>query len=117
MKMMCGRLAVPALLLCGGASAQWLNYTDPAIPRLKDGKPNLSAAVPKAADGKPDLTGVWAHEITPVAEFKRIFGASYEAESKAALIGMELEAVHKYGYNVLLDVKAGESPMRPEAEA
>jgi hypothetical protein len=30
---------------------------------------------------------------------------------------MELEAVHKYGYNVLLDVKAGESPMRPEAEA
>jgi hypothetical protein len=30
---------------------------------------------------------------------------------------MELEAVHKYGYTVLLDFKPGESPLRPEAEA
>jgi hypothetical protein len=56
------------------------------------------------------------HERTPIAEFKRIFGAAYEAESRAALIGMELEAV-QYGYNVLLDVKPGESPLRPEGEA
>ena len=84
---------------------------------MKDGKPNLSAPAPRTANGKPDLTGVWAHELTPVAEFKRIFGAAYEAESAAALIGMELEAVHKYGYNVLLDFKPGESPLRPEAEA
>ncbi len=111
------RLLVPALLLSTGASAQWLNYPDPAIPRLKDGKPNLSAKAPRAADGKPDLTGVWAHELTAIAEFKRIFGAAYEAESRSALIGMELEAVHKYGYNVLLDAKPGESPLRPEGEA
>ena len=65
----------------------------------------FSAKAPRAADGKPDLTGVWAHELTAIAEFKRIFGASYEAESRSALIGMELEAVHKYGYNVLLDAK------------
>jgi hypothetical protein len=109
--MICCRLLLPALLLCAGASAQWLNYTDPAIPRPKNGRPNLSAPVPRTANGKPDLTGVWAHE------FKRIFGDTYEAESQAALIGMELEAVHKYGYNVLLDVKPGESPLRPEAEA
>jgi hypothetical protein len=115
--MMCWRLLFPALLLCTGASAQWLNYPEPGIPRLKDGKPNLSAPVPRTANGKPDLTGGWAHELTPVAEFKRIFGASYEAESAAALIGMELEAVHKYGYNVLLDFKPGESSLRPEAEA
>jgi len=117
LKMICWRLLVPALLLCTGARAQWLNYQDPGIPRLKDGKPNLSAPAPRTADGKPDLTGVWMHERTAIAEFKRIFGSAYEAESEAALIGMELEAVHKYGYNVLLDFKPGESPLRPEAEA
>jgi hypothetical protein len=30
---------------------------------------------------------------------------------------MELESVHKYGINILLDFKPGESPLRPEAEA
>jgi len=115
--MMCGRLLIAALLLPIGALAQWLNYPAPGIPRLKDGKPNLSAPAPHAADGKPDLTGVWAHEITPVAEFKRMFGSAYEAESRAALIGMELESVHKYALNILVDFKPEESPLRPEAEA
>src|SRR5262252_9414248 len=41
------------------ASAQWLNYPTPGIPRTPDGKPNLTAPTPKAADGKPDLTGLW----------------------------------------------------------
>jgi len=41
------------------ASAQWLNYPTPNIPRLPNGKPNLNAPVPKAVDGKPDLTGLW----------------------------------------------------------
>jgi hypothetical protein len=41
-------------------SAQWLRYTDPDIPRTRDGKPNLSAPAPKMPDGKPDLSGVWA---------------------------------------------------------
>ncbi len=115
--MICGRLLLPALLLPIGASAQWLNYVKPGTPRLKDGTPNLAAPVPRTPDGKPDLTGVWAHEITPPAEFKRMFGSAYEAESNAALIGMELESVHKYGMNILLDFKPGESPLRPEAEA
>jgi hypothetical protein len=111
------RLLIAAFLLPAGAGAQWINYPDKDIPRLKDGKPNLSAPAPRTTDGKPDLAGVWAHELTPVADFKRMFGASYEAESQAALIGMELEAVHKYGLNIFADLKPGESLLRPEGEA
>jgi hypothetical protein len=51
------------ILLAGAfavsAPAQWLTYPSPGIPRLPDGKPNLSAPAPKAADGKPDLAGTW----------------------------------------------------------
>jgi hypothetical protein len=48
-----------AMLWTISASAQWLNYPTPGIPRTPDGKPNLAAAVPKTADGKPDLSGLW----------------------------------------------------------
>ena len=41
------------------ALAQWLNYPTPGIPRLPDGRPNLSAPAPRTPDGKPDLSGVW----------------------------------------------------------
>jgi len=41
------------------AAAQWIGYPTPGIPRLKDGKPDLTAPVPRAADGKPDLSGIW----------------------------------------------------------
>ena len=40
-------------------AAQWLNYPTPGIPRLPDGKPNLTAPAPRTSDGKPDLTGLW----------------------------------------------------------
>jgi hypothetical protein len=46
-------------LLATPATAQWLNYKTPGIPRTKDGKPNLAAPAPRTADGKPDLTGMW----------------------------------------------------------
>jgi hypothetical protein len=47
------------LLLPASGSAQWHNYPTPGIPRLPDGKPNLSAPVPRTPDGKPDLSGIW----------------------------------------------------------
>jgi hypothetical protein len=103
------------LLLAAGAQAQWLNFPTPGIPRTKDGKPNLTAPAPRAPDGKPDLTGVWMHEITTVAEVKRIFGTRYEAEITLAPPGMEVGTQHKYGFNILADYKPEEAPMQPEA--
>lgn len=56
------RVLILFAVLAAGASAQWLNYKTPGIPRLADGKPNLSAPAPRLPDGKPDLSGVWAAE-------------------------------------------------------
>ena len=56
------RAAVVSAFVCcvsAAAEAQWINYPTPGVPRLPDGKPNLSAPAPRTADGKPDLTGVW----------------------------------------------------------
>jgi len=50
---------VIAAILVMPASAQWLNYPTPGIPRTPDGKPNLSAPAPRTPDGKPDFSGIW----------------------------------------------------------
>jgi hypothetical protein len=52
-------VAASVLTLVATTSAQWLTQPTAGIPRLPDGKPNLSAAAPRSADGKPDLSGLW----------------------------------------------------------
>ena len=55
-------LAVATMLVClfsAPTAAQWLTYQTPGIPRLPNGKPDLSAPPPKTPDGKPDLSGIW----------------------------------------------------------
>jgi hypothetical protein len=42
--------------------AQWLKLPTPGLPRLPDGKPNLSAPAPRTADGKPDFSGLWQND-------------------------------------------------------
>jgi len=51
-------LWIAAAVCAVPASAQWLNYPTPGLPR-KDGKPDLSAPAPRKPDGKPDLNGIW----------------------------------------------------------
>jgi hypothetical protein len=67
--------------------AQWLKLPDSSIPRTKDGKANLAAPAPRKADGKADLSGVW---IVPGP---------------------------KYLQNLAADLKPGDVPMQPWAEA
>src|SRR5262249_283884 len=48
-----------AFVMTASASAQWLNYPTPGMPRTPDGKPNLSAPAPRTPDGKPKIAGIW----------------------------------------------------------
>src|SRR6059036_474684 len=50
---------VALVLMLVATAAQWLNHPTPGIPRLPDGKPNLSAPPPRLADGHSDLSGIW----------------------------------------------------------
>src|SRR5690349_19544428 len=96
---------LPGLVLGLSAAmpAQWLNYHDPGVPRTRDGKVNLTAPAPKDASGKPDLSGVWMHEITTVAEMKRLYGSRIDEAISVDAPGMEIGTQHKYGFNILID--------------
>ena len=109
------RLIVLFALLSACVQAQWLNFPTPGTPRTRDGKFNLSAPAPRTADGKPDLSGVWMHETTSIAEVKRLYGSRFDPEIALAPPGMEIGTQHKYAFNILVDFKPEETPLRPEA--
>jgi hypothetical protein len=109
------RLLALLVLLSPAAQAQWLNFRTPGTPRTPDGKPDLTAPAPRAADGKPDLSGVWMHELTSVAEMKRLFGDRIDAAVKVDVPGMEIGTQHKYSFDILVDFKSGEAMLRPRA--
>jgi hypothetical protein len=109
------RLLVLLAFLSIGAHAQWLNFPTPGTPRTPDGKPDLTALVPRTADGKPDLSGVWMHELTSVAEVKRLFGNAFDEAIQVDVPGMEIGTQHKYAFDILLDYKPEEAMLRPEA--
>jgi len=83
------------------ASAQWLNYPTPGIPRTPDGKPNLAAPVPKTTDGKPDLSGLWQRQ--------RSANERTNAAIEGLSIGPSLENLMRTGEKI--------PPMLPAAEA
>ena len=99
------------------ADAQWLNFAPPGTPQTRDGKPDLTAPAPRTADGKPDLSGTWMHEVTTVAEMKRLYGALVDEAIKVDVPGMEIGTQHKYAVNLLLDFKPDDVSMRPAGAA
>src|SRR3954467_258001 len=97
------------LAFLSAAQAQWLQYPTPGTPRLRDGKPNLSAPAPKT-NGRPDLSGVWQTEFSPPGEIERLFGKAF---GDFVVGGDDPRTFSKYFFNVLADFKAEDSPMRP----
>ena len=98
-----------------GASAQWLHYRDPKLPRTRDGKPNLSAPAPRR-NGKPDLSGIWEVESSSRQVLASLFppgvGLLPGGEN-----GLGEDDPQKYFLNILADYKMGEEPLTPEAGA
>jgi hypothetical protein len=113
MRLLTLRLGILLAAYTTCACAQWLNYPDPATPMTPDGKPNLSAKTPHTADGKPDLSGVWQIEPPPSGEFERLYGPV----GAGAVAGDDARDANKYFYNLFIDFKPGEEPLRPEAVA
>jgi len=110
-------VSVAIMVAAAGVQGQWLNYPDPRIPRLPDGKPNLSAQ-PLRAEGKPDLSGVWKAEITPESEWRRRFGdAAVETRLKSRIEGMGIGTNSIYSADLMLDIPPEEQAqlLRPAA--
>jgi hypothetical protein len=86
------RLGVLSVLLgwvfCTTAAAQWDPYPWKNMPRTADGKVDLNAPARRGPDGKPDLSGFWM-PTNPV----------------------------KHLLNLAADLKPGEVPLQPWADA
>ena len=109
-----GSVLLLLVLLSPVVHSQWLNYAPPGTPRTRDGKINLAAPTPRTADGKPDLSGVWFHERTSPEEMKRLYGATIEETIKVDVPGMEIGTQHKYAFNIFIDYKPEDAPLRPK---
>jgi hypothetical protein len=105
-----------AIALAGAvpcANGQWLNHPSPGTPLTRDGKPDLSAKAPRAANGKPDLSGVWHVQGEPPGEIERLYGDL----GAGRVVGDDPRGFSRYFFNLLIDFKPGEEPIRPEAAA
>src|SRR4051812_6202412 len=95
--------AFAALLL-----TQWLNYPEPGVQRLPNGKVDLSAKAPQTRDRKPDLSGVWQTELeTP----EMIASRSNDEAAKLIVPGDDPTTFSRYFFNILADFGVADAPM------
>lgn len=98
-------ISLAIVSFCVRSSAQWIGNPTPGLPRLKDGKPNLSAKAPRTRDGKPDLSGVWHPKTTTLAEARTFLGPDFDLIDVA---GMGIDTISKYGITLF---PAAEDPL------
>jgi hypothetical protein len=103
-------VAVLITAALASVEGQWVTYRDPATPRSRDGRANLSAPAPRL-NGKPDLSGLWQAERTPESEFVRVLGPELPQ------IQPDFNDVTKHLFNVFWDVNPADQPLRPETAA
>src|ERR1051326_7175091 len=101
------RLSLVLTAFGTAVAAQWLNYPAPGIPRLPDGKPNLSAPTPRSQDGKPDLSGIWVLDRPPLPQSAADpFGeAQIEIKPEDVILTPEGEALQRRRRNNFLGVR------------
>src|SRR5580698_8142403 len=102
-------LSILLFLASSHASAQWAIYRDPTTPRMRDGKPNLSAPAPRL-NGKPDLSGIWIAESSPMQDIQQFL-------LPEGINGLGEVLPSKYFFNFFADYPMGEEPLRPAAKA
>src|SRR3982750_3700730 len=90
-------------------SAQWAIYHDPATPRSKDGKPNLTAPTPRA-NNHPDLSGIWRAQSAPASEIAQFL-------LPGGINGLGEDLPNKYFLNFFFDVAPEQIPFQPAAKA
>jgi hypothetical protein len=107
------RLAILIACAITSAHAQWLVYPTPGTPRLKDGKPNLTAPAPRV-HGKPDLSGIWEPEGSPRKILANMFPPGVGL-LPGGVNGLGEDDPQKYFLNILADYKFEEAPLTPAA--
>ena len=107
------QLVVVLVTGMGAVHAQWFNYPERRTPMTRAGTPNLLAKAPRSHDGKPELSGVWQIEPPPPGELERLFGGRVDKQAE----GDDPRMFSKYFFNLFVDFKEKESPVRPDAAA
>lgn len=78
------------VMLASPAWAQWIGYPTADVPRHADGSVNMEAPVPRLPDGKPDLSGIWISDNTKPGQATPSDGFSLTSSRHMANLGVDM---------------------------